>query len=311
MTRSSRAIDTSQDQPALGILLMIGFCAAAPLSDAIAKVLGETVPLMQIMLFRFATQLIVLLPIALWLGQSLVMTPRVFWLTTVRTLLQISGLACFFTALRYLPLADAIAIAYVMPFILLVLGKLVLEEEVGPRRISACVVGFAGTLLVVQPSFADVGWPALLPLVVAVIFALYMLVSRQLARANHPLALQAVSGAIATALLGAILLATRNIDFQPLSLITPTQFELTLLLVIGGLGTISHLLMTWSLRFAPSATLAPMQYLEIPFATVFGWLIFRDLPNGLAAVGIAVTMASGLYIVWRERATVQPLPPQT
>jgi drug/metabolite transporter (DMT)-like permease len=68
--------------------------------------------------------------------------------------------------------------------------------------------------------------------------------------------------------------------------------------------------MSWSLRFAPSATLAPMQYLEIPVATVIGWLVFRDLPNGLAAFGIALTVASGLYIVLRERALSRlPAPP--
>ena len=59
--------------------------------------------------------------------------------------------------------------------------------------------------------------------------------------------------------------------------------------------------MTWSLRFAPSATLAPIQYLEIPFATLIGFLVFGDLPNGLAALGIAVTIAAGLYVLHRER----------
>lgn len=304
-------LDAGQDRPALGILLMIGFCAAAPLGDAIAKVLGDSVPLLQIMLVRFAAQAVLLLPIALWAGHSFAMTPRVWRLTILRSGLHVVGLALMFTSLRFLPLADAIAIAYVMPFIMLLLGRMVLNEEVGPRRIAACVVGFVGTLLVVQPSFAEVGWPALLPMGVAVVFALYMLTSRQLARDNDPMVLQAVSGVMATALLGLIALLTRGVDFQPLDIIMPTPRDMTLLAVIGALGTFAHLLMTWSLRFAPSATLAPMQYLEIPFATLIGWLIFRDLPNGLAAVGIAVTMASGLYIVWRERMRVEPLPPET
>ena len=65
--------------------------------------------------------------------------------------------------------------------------------------------------------------------------------------------------------------------------------------------------MTWSLRFAPSATLAPMQYLEIPIATIIGFLVFTDLPNGLAAVGIAITIAAGVYIILRERATSRAL----
>jgi drug/metabolite transporter (DMT)-like permease len=87
--------------------------------------------------------------------------------------------------------------------------------------------------------------------------------------------------------------------------VAPDARELWLLGAIGLLGTFVHLLMTWSLRFAPSATLAPMQYLEIPFAALFGWLIFRDLPDGMAAFGIAVTMAAGLYVIYRERGRAQ------
>ena len=100
------------------------------------------------------------------------------------------------------------------------------------------------------------------------------------------------------------------IGFTPLEPQLPDSYQWVLLLSIGGLGTIAHLLMTWSLRYAPSATLAPMQYLEIPFATLLGWLIFSDLPNRLAGVGIVITMASGLYIILREQATARTLAQQ-
>jgi len=74
-----------------------------------------------------------------------------------------------------------------------------------------------------------------------------------------------------------------------------------LMAIIGVLGTATHLLLTASLRYAPASTLAPMQYLEIPFATIVGWLVFKDLPNGLAALGIIITIAAGLYIIYREQ----------
>ena len=75
------------------------------------------------------------------------------------------------------------------------------------------------------------------------------------------------------------------------------------LFTIGIVGTLAHLVMTWSLRFAPSATLAPMQYLEIPVATVIGFLVFEDFPNGMAAIGIVITILAGLYVIYREHAT--------
>ncbi|TDK43121.1 DMT family transporter [Antarcticimicrobium luteum] len=295
------------DRPVLGILLMLGFCLLAPLGDAVAKLLGETLPLGQLLLVRFALQAALLIPLVAAAGRLWRMRGRVLRLTALRTLLHIGGIGFMFTALQYLRLADAIAIAFVMPFIMLLLGKYVLGEEVGARRLAACAVGFVGTLMVIQPSFAEVGWPALFPLGVAVLFALFMLVTRQLAKDTDPVGLQAVSGVMATVVLLPVLLIGTSAGIAPLSLVAPSGAEWLLLAAIGAIGTGAHLLMTWSLRYAPAATLAPMQYLEIPVATGFGWLIFRDLPNGLAAAGICVTVAAGLYIVMRERAQARTL----
>jgi len=288
------------DRPLLGILLMIGFCALAPIGDSMAKLLGSTIPLGQLLIVRFGIQVILLVPVIWWSGGTLRMTPRVMKLTALRTVLHIIGIGAMFTALRFLPLADAVAIAFVMPFIMLLLGKLVLNEQVGPRRLAACVVGFIGTLFVIQPSFAIVGPPALLPLLVALVFSLFMLITRQIAKDCDPISLQAVSGLMATVMLAGLLLADRIGDLPLVAFVAPSPTEMWLLAGVGVLGTFAHLLMTWSLRYAPSATLAPMQYLEIPFATLVGWLIFRDLPNGLAALGIIITVCAGLYIVFRE-----------
>ena len=293
------------DRPSLGILLMLGFCVLAPMGDALAKLLGETIPLGQLLLTRFGVQALLLIPLVLFTARNFAMSARVLKLTALRTVLHIVGIGAMFTALRYMPLADTVAIAFVMPFIMLLLGKYVLGEEVGPRRLIACIVGFIGTLFVIQPSFAAVGAPALLPLLVAVVFALFMLVTRQVAKDVDPISMQAVSGVMACVILGALYPLFGGMMGGALAIVTPSQSELMLLLLIGSLGTFAHLLMTWSLRFAPSATLAPMQYLEIPVATVIGYLIFRDWPNGLAQLGIAITIASGLYIIFRENRTAR------
>ena len=299
----------SADRPLLGILLMLGFCILAPLGDSIAKLLGQSVSLGQLLAVRFAIQAVLLLPLVWLTGRSLAMTSRVVRLTALRTVLHILGIGAMFLSLRFLPLADAIAIAFVMPFIMLLLGWAVLDEEVGVHRLSACAVGFIGTLLVIQPNFATVGLPALLPLVVAVVFALFILVTRQVARECDPIALQTVSGFMASTLLIPLVLLAPP-EWVELEMTLPSTRDITLLLALGTLGTMAHLLMTWSLRFAPAATLAPMQYLEIPVATLIGWLIFADLPNGLAAIGIAITIGAGLYVIHRERITARvPVPP--
>ena len=290
------------DRPLLGIGFMLAFCVLIPLSDSIAKILGDTVPLGVLLLARFGLQAVFLAPAVHFFGAGLAMTPRVLRLTALRTLIHLGATAAMFTALRYLPLAETVAIAFVMPFIMLILGHYILGEEVGPRRLAACAVGFVGTLMVVQPSFAVVGAPALLPLGVAVGFAFFMLITRQIAKETDPVALQAISGLMATPLIAAAFILPPLADLPLFDLALPSGRDALLLLAIGVVGTTAHLAMTWSLRFAPSATLAPMQYLEIPVATFLGWAIFGDLPNGLAALGIAITVGAGLYIVLRERA---------
>jgi drug/metabolite transporter (DMT)-like permease len=291
------------DRPLLGVMLMLGFCVLAPVHDALAKLVGDTVSLALLVAARYGFQALSLVPVCLLTGRPLGLGPRLLRLTALRTVFHVAALGCFFAALRYLPLADAVAIAFVMPFILLLLGRFVLGEEVGPHRLAACAVGFAGTLMVIQPSFAAVGAPALLPLVVALLFSLFMLVTRRIAREVDPVTLQAASGVMATLVL------------LPLAALLPAAGapvsggDWLVLFVMGVLGTVAHLLMTWSLRFAPSATLAPMQYLEIPFATLLGWLVFGDLPNGLAALGIAVTVAAGLYVIHREHVASLAGPP--
>ena len=280
---------------------MLAFCLLAPLGDALAKLLGSDIPLGELLVVRFAVQAALLLPIMWWTGRSFVVRGRLLGIIIIRTILHFIGIGMMFLSLRYLPLADALAIAFVFPFILLLLGWRVLGEHVGRRRLVACLVGFAGSLLVIQPSFLAVGTPALLPLGVAVVFALFMLITRKIAKEIDAIRLQGISGLIAMAIFAILYSILGRIDVPEMNLIVPGLNTALLLLSMGIVGTVAHLMMTWSLRFAPSATLAPMQYLEIPVATLLGLWIFDELPNGLAAVGIAITMAAGIYVILRER----------
>lgn len=291
-----------QDRPVLGIMLMLGFCMLAPLSDAFAKILGASLGVGELVAWRFLAQSLLLLPIVFWIGQPLWLPRRLMGIAALRGLLHVVGSFAMFLALRYLPLAETIAIAYVMPFVALFLGRYLLGETVGPRRFGAALAGFIGTLLVVQPVFDAVGWPALLPLLVAVIFALFMLSTRAISHQVDPVRLQAISGGVSLLLCVPALVVGGSLGIPDLSVTGPDNNELALYLGLGVLGTLAHLFMVWSLKHAPAATVAPMQYLEIPFATLIGLWLFDAFPNGLALVGIAVTMSAGIYIIWIERA---------
>jgi drug/metabolite transporter (DMT)-like permease len=294
--------------------LIVGFCLTAPLLDVCAKLAADTIPVGQITTGRFVVQTALMLPVCLWMGLSLRLPVALWPLVMLRAIFLFLSTYFIIAALRFMPLADALAIVFVEPFIILLCGKLMFGEEVGPRRILGAVVGFAGCLLVIQPSFAAFGFVALLPLGTAVSFAAYVLVTRGLRGRINPVALQYQTGVAASLFLVPLVwladvFATGGImaTFDP---VWPAGVEWALLFGVGFFATLAHMMMTYALTIAPAATLAPLHYLEIITAAILGYLIFDDLPNGLALWGIVIIMASGLYVMHRERITARrAIPP--
>lgn len=284
-----------------GVALMISFCVIAPLIDVSSKLAAHEVPVGVVTLARFLVQAALMLPVVWIMRQSFRLTPRALWLTTLRASVSILSTYCFIAALRYMPVADALAIAFVEPFIILLIGKLVLAEQVGPRRLGACAVGFLGSLLVIQPSFAHFGAIALFPLGTALAFALYILVTRALSRHLHPVPMQFHTALIAGTICLPLLAAGNALGEPSLTFAAPQGIFWLWCFCVGLAASISHMAMTYALKFAPSSTLAPLHYLEIVTATLFGYLVFGDFPNALTWCGIAIIVSSGLYIIHRER----------
>jgi len=144
-----------------------------------------------------------------------------------------------------------------------------LDEDVGPRRIAACFVGFVGVLFVIQPSFAAFGAVALIPLGTAVAFAFYILVTRGLSQRMHPVALQFHTGLVASLFCIPVLFLAQGSGSDLFDPVMPVGIAWLWLFGAGFFATVSHLMMTYALSLAPSATLAPLQYFELPVATLF------------------------------------------
>ncbi|HAM89690.1 MAG TPA: EamA family transporter, partial [Rhodobacteraceae bacterium] len=266
------------DRVTLGIALMLGFCAVAPLLDVAAKLAAPTIPVSQITTTRFLLQGVIMLPICLWMRHPITIERSLLGLLALRGFFLILATYCFMAAIAVMPIADALAIVFIEPFILLVMGKWLFNEQVGRRRISASIIGFAGVLLVIQPSFSIFGLVALFPLGTALAFAFYMLVTRRLSRQMEPVPMQLHTATLATAMCLPILLWGHLSDHPTLSpLLAPVMPEgiaWLWLLGVGVFASLSHLLITYALRFAPSATLAPLHYLEMVSAVSFGYLVF-------------------------------------
>ncbi len=289
------------DRILTGVALMIAFCVFAPLIDVASKLAAQEVPVGLVTLGRFVVQAALMLPVVMIMGLSFRLTPRAFRLTVLRAVLSIASTYCFVAAVRVMPIADALAIAFVEPFIILLIGKLVLAEQVGPRRLAASAVGFFGALLVIQPSFAEFGAVAFFPLGTAVSFALYMLVTRHLSRQMHPVTMQLHTAVVAALICLPFLGLGHSLGEPSLSFMQPEGILWLWLFCVGLAATVSHMAMTYALKFAPSATLAPLHYLEIVTATIFGYLIFGDFPDAMTWAGVAVIVGSGLYVIHRER----------
>ena len=300
------------DRTTTGILMMVGFCVFAPIMDAMAKATPHEYPIAEILAARFSVQVVLLLPVAYFLNALLRPTLKEAAHHMLRGFLLLVATAFFFSAIRHMPIANAMAIFFVEPFILTALGAFFLNETIGPRRVVACVVGFGGALLVIKPSFSDLGLVALYPLGTALCFALYVVLTRSMAQKLNPVTMQAYTAIAASLLLLPLLWWFDGSGVAAFDPVYPTGIAVWTLLAVGILAGVSHLMLSVALKLTPAGTIAPLQYLEIAGSVAVGYFMFKDFPDTLTWIGISIVVASGVYVFARERMasiTRQPAPP--
>jgi len=289
-----------EQKPELAMLLMLLAMLILPGIDAIAKWLSGAISSGQIAWSRFFFQTLLMLP--LYLRTRGPLRTSALGLHALRGTLIALATLLFFSALKYLPLAEAIAIFFVEPLILTLLGALFLGESVGWRRLTAVAVGFAGTLIIIRPSFHTLGLPALLPLGTALSFAVYLILTRKLAQHEQPEHMQFYAGVFGGLVMTLALLAGSATDIAVLSFVWPDGAQWWLLAGLGIIATTGHLLVVHAFRRASAGLLAPFQYVEIIGATFLGLIFFGDFPDALTWAGVAIIVGSGIYVFHREAA---------
>lgn len=287
-----------------GMILMVTAMVIVPGLDACAKLLSAWMSPGQVSFARFVLQ-------ALFLGGFLAVQGKLRRPVVGFGPLMASGLfvslaiLAQFWALTRLPLANAIAIFFVEPLILVLLSAWFLKEQVGWRRYAAVAVGLVGALVVVRPNWVAFGWHAVLPLIAAVFFAAYLMNARRLSGQIGGVALQAWSGIFAMIFLGVGLVVGTGLSLPPLTASVPPLVSWPVILGLGVIATGSHLLIVLALKRVEASLLAPFQYLEIISATALGYLLFGDFPDALTWLGTAIILGAGLYVFSRERATAR------
>ena len=285
------------DTPQAGVALMAGAMLFAPFMDMFAKLLTETMSPGAIGLGRFLAQSLILLPFVLALGQW----RRPSWLHLLAGCFLGAALLSITAALKHMPIPNALAIFFVEPLILTLMSAAILGEKLGWRRLAAVTVGLIGALIVIRPNWAAFGPAAVYPLITAVCFAGYLLITRVMTQQGGRVALQFWIGVFVMLALALVTLIGDHFSAPALVLSWPGQWELFLLACMGLLAAISHQLIANAFARAEAGALAPLQYLEIFSAVLIGWFVFADFPDRLTWAGTAIIIGSGIYVFYRER----------
>lgn len=292
MQQTATAADSGSRTATLGILLMCAGVACLCVNDAIAKALTATYSPVQILLLRNVLALPFALAVALRMGGRAALLSHRPAAHLLRGVLWLCAAAMFFTSFIYLELAEATALIFAMPVFVTAVSALVLRETVGWRRWSAVIVGFCGVLVVVRPGAGTFQPASLLPVATAFVYALLMLSARWVDRRESVWTMMLYlvgSGALLSAFVA------------PFFWVTPRPEDLWLFFGIALFGTVGITLMTQAFRLAPAAVVAPFDYTALVWATLLGWLLWNEIPDSATYLGAAIIIASGIYIVWRER----------
>ncbi|MFT5112145.1 MAG: drug/metabolite transporter (DMT)-like permease [Parasphingorhabdus sp.] len=290
MTRSGRS------QVPASVLALAAWLIV-PIMDGIAKYLGDFLPVVQIVWARFFFHFIWVTPLMLWRhGPTGFITPRPR-LQIGRGVFLLCATSCFFTGIRYIPLADAVAIVFVAPLLVLLFSSIWLREKIGWLQIAGVVSGLIGVLIIQRPGFEEFHWASLLMLATAVFFAAFIVSTRALA-GSAPQLVTLVYQSIMGLVLSSVLV--------PFFWVSPTPQHWILMICIGPIAATTHLLLIKAHERGEASKLAPIAYSEIIMALIIGYFVFGDFPDFWTGIGASIIITVSFLVTWpgaRRRQT--------
>ena len=267
--------------------------------DLMAKYLTRFYPIALIVWARFAFHLLF---VVLMLGpryrSSLVRTERL-GAQLLRGLLLVCGSIFFVSGLKYMPLAEATSIAYLAPLLVTLMSVAFLKEKVELARWIAVLCGFIGVLTIIRPGSSVFSWAVLLPIGNAIVFASYQILTRRLAGLESPYTSIFYAGLVGTALMA---FALPSVWMLPQSALHAALF-----VGIGSLGGFGHLILIKAYDHAPASRLAPFSYSQLIWVAAIGFFAFGEFPDAWSLLGIAILVASGIYIASHQRRSERRL----
>ncbi|HEX6859728.1 MAG TPA: DMT family transporter [Caulobacteraceae bacterium] len=276
-----------------GALWMLASALGFTVMTTLIKYLGADYSAALQTFYRQLAGLLILAPLIArdWRGAFRTTRPGILlFRSSAGTLAMILG----FYAYQKMPLADANALSFTRTLWLVPLAFFVLREKLGPLRIGAAIVGFAGVLIMLHPGAngAALGWPQAAALASAALFALTITGMKVMVRDHSPFTLLVYAATLGFlfALPGAF------IDWR-----WPAPMDLLLLAIMGVMGTITQGCYIKGMQIGDAAAMAPVDYTRLVFAALAGFVLFHEVPGPLTLLGAGIVVASTLFITWREQ----------
>ncbi len=261
--------------------------------DGLAKLLAGDYSVVQIVWARYAFAVPVILAVArpsAWPGLLRCERPS---LQALRAMMPVLANVTVIVGVSLMPLADATAISFASPLLVVALSAPLLGERVPVHSWAGVACGFAGVLIIARPGAGTLAWAALFPLATALIFALYQILTRLVSRNTAPIVTLAWTVAVGLVLTTPLLVPywhpVRGSDWP-------------LLILSGLLFGAGQFLLIRAFALAEAAVLAPFTYAQIVAAVAFGALVFGDLPDLWTTAGTALVILAGIYVIRRQAA---------
>jgi len=301
----------------LGIAAAVAAIVALTAQDALIKSISTIYPLHEIVLVRACVALVLVILIVRWEGGFAVLRSDRPGLQALRGLLIVAANSMFFLGLAALPLAESVAIFFIAPVLITALAAPVLGERIGVYRWAAVATGFLGVLVMMRPGTDTFRSEAFLPLGAAFAYALMQMLTRRLGVTSKASALAfyiQLAFLIVAVLVGLGVGDGRfagdthpSLQFLLRAWVLPDAPHLALMILIGVFSAIGSYMISQAYRKGEAAIIAPFEYCAVPLSVLWGWLLFDELPEGAAWLGMALIVAAGLFLFHRELRRGRPL----
>ncbi|MFC4270211.1 EamA family transporter [Sneathiella chungangensis] len=270
------------------------FCSAIfffAVMDTIVKYANETYPPVQVVWARYFFHTVLMAAILLPKHGTRLIRTKALKMQLIRSIFLLLATVSFFTAVKYVPLADAAALGATAPLFVIIFSVILLKEKVNVRRWVAVAIGFGGAMIVLRPGMLEIHPALFLVIGTSIFYSLYQISTRFLSGIDDPVTTITYSALVGTVVMSAVV---------PFFWVMPDLHGWLILGVIGFIGGFSHFIIIKAFDYTAASTVAPFQYTQLIWMAVFGYFVFGNFPDNFTILGAVIIVASGLYILYRE-----------